>query len=67
MSTGCPHLKRARWSSLRPGVFLLWYVSFSNFLGGERQRWNFCPGVYLSYAFSADTNAFVSACPFIVA
>jgi hypothetical protein len=31
MSTGCPHLKRARWSSLRPGVFLLWYVSFSNF------------------------------------
>jgi hypothetical protein len=31
MSSGCPHLKRARWSSLRPGVFLLWYVSFSNF------------------------------------
>jgi hypothetical protein len=31
ISTGCPHLKRARWSSLRPGVFLLWYVSFSNF------------------------------------
>jgi hypothetical protein len=31
ISTGCPHLKRARWSSLRPGVFLLWYVSFSIF------------------------------------
>jgi hypothetical protein len=45
-------------------------ISFSNFqlnLGGGRQRWNFCPGVSLSYALSADTNAFVSACPFIVA
>jgi hypothetical protein len=49
--------------------FLLWHVSFSNFQlalvvsdkGGISAR-----EFSLSYALSADTYAFVSACPFIV-
>jgi hypothetical protein len=51
--------------SLSPMVYFLFQLPA--YLGGERQRWNFCPGSSLSYAFSADFNAFVSACPFIVA